>query len=32
MSQLRGHDIHAFIQGGDALLKHFWEIEETIDE
>lgn len=32
MATYSGHDIHAFIQGGDALLKHFWEIEEAIDE
>ncbi|NLC22006.1 MAG: hypothetical protein GX771_08885, partial [Halomonadaceae bacterium] len=32
MATYSGHEIHTFIEGGDALLKRFWEIEETKDE
>ena len=32
MATYSGHEIHTFIEGGDALLKRFWEIEEAKDE
>ncbi len=32
MATYSGHEIHTFIEGGDALLKRFWEIEEGKDE
>ncbi|PWV69017.1 hypothetical protein [Halomonas sp. A11-A] len=32
MATYSGHEIHTFIEGGDALLKRFWEIEEANDE
>ena len=32
MDASAGHEIHTFIEGGDALLKRFWEIEEAKDE
>lgn len=32
MATYSGHEIHTFIEGGDALLKRFWEIEEACDE
>lgn len=32
MATYSGHEIHTFIEGGDALLKRFWEIEEGNDE
>lgn len=31
MATYSGHEIHTFIEGGDALLKRFWEIEEAND-
>ncbi|WP_163559737.1 hypothetical protein [Halomonas sp. NO4] len=32
MATYSGHEIHTFIEGGDTLLKRFWEIEEAADE
>lgn len=32
MATYSGHEIHNFIEGGDALLKRFWEMEEAGDE
>ncbi|ERS92020.1 DUF7673 family protein [Halomonas sp. PBN3] len=32
MATYSGHEIHTFIEGGDALLTRFWEIEEANDE
>lgn len=32
MATYSGHEIHTFVEGGDALLKRFWEIEEANDE
>lgn len=32
MATYSGHEIHTFVEDGDALLKRFWEIEEANDE
>ncbi|TDB02090.1 DUF7673 family protein [Halomonas marinisediminis] len=32
MATYSGHEIHTFVEDGDALLKCFWEIEEANDE
>jgi hypothetical protein len=32
MATYSGHEIHVFIQGGDELMKRFWDIEEASDE